>query len=180
MSFQKDEVIERLKKTYGYSYDIKSYDEAVDGLQFEGEFHVHSEKYVLSKKAQLYQMDSNEYTYVYYYPHLTKDLFDAAINDAYDKGFPNIKPSSDHRCSYIVGIFICDTFDDDAYIALKKYRRRQSFQFSLHGWMEVHTAMIDMRSESVMYNSDGRQTGKFLKKILHPKKRRKSLFILKN
>ena len=130
------------------------------------------EKYVLSKKAQLYQMDSNEYTYVYYYPHLTLDLFENSVNEAYDAGFPKIEPNSSHRSSYIVAEFLCDTYDEDAYKALKKYRRRKSFQFSLHGWMEMHTVCIDLGTESIVSNSDGRLCGKFLKNVLHPKKRR--------
>ena len=63
-------------------------------------------------------------------------------------------------------------YDIDAFKALKKYRRRKSFQFSLHGWMEMHTVLIDLGTESVTTNGDGRLSGKFLKSVLHPKKRR--------
>ena len=172
MSFSKDEVIDKLKKVYGSSYDIIMHEENSEGLLLEGEFHVHSERYVLSKKAQLYQMDSNEYLYVFYYPNLTLDLFNNAVAMANDLGFPKINPDSSHRSSYIVAEILCDSYDLDAFKALKKYRQRKSFQFSLHGWMEVHTLLIDLGTESVFNNSDGRLCGKFLKNVLHPKKRR--------
>ena len=172
MSFIKDEVIQKINKAYFASHNITAHEDISEGLVMEAEFHVHSEKYVLSKKAQLYQMDSNEYVYIYYYPHLTLDLFENSVNAAYDDGFPKIKPDSNHRSTYIVAEFLCDTYDKDAYTALKKYRRRKSFQFSLNGWMETHTVLIDLGTESVYANADGRLTGKFLKNVLHPKKRR--------
>ena len=172
MSFTKDEVINKIERAYGSSYDIVKHDENNIGLLIEGEFHVHSENYVISKKAQLYQMDSNEYLYIFYYPNLSLDLFNNAVAMAHDLGFPKIEPDSNHRSSYIVAEFLCDTYDLDAYNALKKYRKRKSFQFSLHGWMEVHTVLIDLGTESVTANSDGRLCGKFLKNVLHPKKKR--------
>ena len=172
MSFSKDYVLKKINSAYFASHDIKNYEDREDGLVMEAEFHVHSEKYVLSKKAQLYEMDSNEYVYVYYIPHLTKELFESYVNKAYDDGFPKIEPKSGHRSSYIVAEFLCDTTDEDAIKALKKYRRRQSFHFSLYGWMEVHTLLVDLGTESVSCNADGRLTGKFMKNVLHPRKRR--------
>ena len=172
MSFSKDVVLNKINKAYFASHNITAHEDNSEGLVMEAEFHVHSEKYVLSKKAQLYQMDSNEYVYIYYYPHLTLDLFENSVNEAYDAGFPKIEPNSSHRSSYIVAEFLCDTYDEDAYKALKKYRRRKSFQFSLNGWMETHTVLVDLGTESITANADGRLTGKFLKNVLHPKKRR--------
>ena len=171
MSFTKDEVLKKINKAYFSSHDITEYDND-EGLVMGAEFHLHSEKYLLSRKAQLYQMDSNEYVFVYYYPHLTLDNFEKAVAETYDQNYPKIQPNENHRSSYIVTEFMCDTYDDDVLKALKKYRKRENFQFSLHGWMEVHTALIDLGTESVNTNSDGRLTGKFLKRVLHPKKRR--------
>ena len=172
MSLNKDEVIEKLEKGYGRSYNVTKHEDNLQGLVMEAEFHIHTENYVISKKAQLYQMDSNEYVYFFYYPNLTKELFENAVAMAYDLGFPKIEPDENHRSSYIATVFICDSYEPDALVTLKRYRKRKSFQFSLHGWMEVHTALIEMRSESVVANSDGRLCGKFLKSILHPRVRR--------
>lgn len=144
-----------------------------DGMFLYAEFHMHSENYVISKKAQLYQMDSNEYVYFFHYDNLTKEIFEECVNKAHELGFPKIVPGPDHRSSFISAIFICNTCDEDALVALRKYRRQKSFQFSLQGWMEVHTALLDLRSESIWNNGDGRQEGKFLKNTLHPKRRRK-------
>lgn len=172
MSFSKEDVLNKIERAYGSSYDIVKHEENADGLLLEAEFHVHTENYVLSKKAQLYQMDSNEYVYLFYYENLTKELFDNSVQKALDLGFPKINPDSNHRSSYIVAEFLCDTYEEEVLKLVKKYRNRKSFQFSLHGWMETHTVLIDLGTESVHVNGDGRLCGKFLKNVLHPKKRR--------
>lgn len=176
MSLTKDEVIKKIERAYAPSHDIRLHEDKEQGLLMEADFHVHSEKYVLSKKAQLYQMNCCEYVYVFYYPNLTLELFDNAVNMSYEIGYEKIKPDINHRSTYIVAEFLCDTFEDDALKALKKYRRRKSFHFSLHGWMEMHMVLIDLLNESVASNSDGRLCGKFMKNVLHPR-RRKGRFI---
>jgi hypothetical protein len=67
-------------------------------------------------------------------------------------------------------VILCDTADEDAVETVKRYRHRKSFQFSLQGWMEVHTALVELGKDSVVSNPDGRQTAKFLKSVLHPPK----------
>lgn len=60
---------------------------------------------------------------------------------------------------------------------VKRCRMRKSFQFSLKGWMEVHTAMIGVGMEPVVAgNPDGRKTVEFLKSLLFPKKVKKRKF----
>ena len=172
MSLTKEEAINKIERVYSGSYNILKHEENEAGLIMEADFHVHTENYFLSKRATLYKMDSNEYVYIFYYPNLSLDLFNNAVDMAYELGFEKIIPGPDHRSSYIVAEFLCDTYDNDALSALKKYRRRKSFQFSLHGWMETHTVLIDLGTESVITNGDGRLSGKFLKNVLHPKKRR--------
>ncbi|MDO4966995.1 MAG: hypothetical protein Q4E51_09860 [Lachnospiraceae bacterium] len=183
MSLNLEETLKKIKIAYSSFYNVETTDKynedsntVEEGNIMNALFHMHSENYVISKKAQLYQMDTNEYIYFFYYDHLSKSLFDEAVAFSYENGFPQIKPDKDHRSSYIGTVIICNSYDEDALIALKKYRKRQSFKFSLYGWMEVHTALVDLRSESVWHNSDGSNSGKFLKGILHPKRRKKFIF----
>ena len=105
-------------------------------------FHVHGTKYVLSKKAELWATDNNEYVYFFSVPHLTEEVVDQCIQLAYDRGMEHIHPDKNHMSSYIVALFLCDTYTEEAMKKVKRCRMRKSFQFSLKGWMEVHTAMI--------------------------------------
>ena len=78
-----------------------------------------------------------------------------------------------HMCTRLVAVFLCDSADQAAVEEIEKCRIYKSFQFSLKGWMEFHTAAIDFGKESVVSNRYGRETAKFLKSVLHPPKRRR-------
>ena len=136
-------------------------------------FHVHGVKYVLVQKAQLWAADNNEFVFFFSCPHLTVELYEQCLKQAYEMGSPLIQPDENHMSSYIVALFLCDSCDPEAQKRLKKCRMRKSFQFSLKGWMEVHTAMIDLGMDTVTANSDGRKTAEFLKTVLHPEQQRK-------
>jgi len=76
-----------------------------------------------------------------------------------------VKPGPGHMASYITPVFICDTCDEDARKALKKCRIYKSFHFSLHGWMDHHTAVVQVSTGQIDANGGGRHTAKILKKI---------------
>ena len=72
-----------------------------------------------------------------------------------------------HMASYITPIFICDTCDEAARKALKKCRIYKSFHFSLHGWMDHHTALVELSTGQIDGNLGGRHTANILKKVLY-------------
>ena len=74
--------------------------------------------------------------------------------------------------SYITAVFVCDTCDEDALKALKKCRIYKSFHFSLHGWMDHHTALVELSTGQIDANAGGRQTAKILKKVLYSQTRK--------
>ena len=172
----RDTLLPRLLRSYAVYYDVEPM-EAQEPLVATAFFHVHGTKYVLSKKAELWATDNNEYVYFFSVPHLTEEVFDQCIQLAYERGMEYIHPDKNHMSSYIVALFLCDTYTAEAMRRLKRCRIRKSFQFSLKGWMEVHTAMIGVGMEPVVAgNSDGRKTVEFLKSLLFPEKVKKRKF----
>lgn len=169
----REALLPRLLRSYSAYYDVEALQEQ-EPLMATAFFHVHGTKYVLSKKAELWAADNNEYVYFFSVPHLTTEIYDQCLQLAYDRGMELVHPDKNHMSSYIVAIFLCDTCDEDAKKRLKRCRIRKSFQFSLKGWMEVHTAMIGVGMEPmVVGNSDGRKTVEFLKSLLFPQKEKK-------
>ena len=69
------QVLTRMLKGYQAYFDIEQYEDGKDGLPLAAHcrFYVHSEKYVLVKKAKLWDADSNEYVYIFSVPELTKE-----------------------------------------------------------------------------------------------------------
>lgn len=171
MTETRSEVLERLLRAYAQCYDIeRTEEENAYYLAATAYFCSRSEKYVLVKSAQLWAAESYEYMYLFSVPKLTREIFEKGRDYAYQDGMSKIKPHSEHMYTYITALFLCEEADDDAVRELKKCHIYKSFKFSLHGWMEFHTAALELGKERVWHNRSGRDAAKFIRKyILKPK-----------
>ena len=137
MQYTRESAIERLLKNYEPYYDIHR---MINGDQSlitaRCDFFEHSGQYVISKKAELWSADNEEFLYLVNVPHLTLDLFESLKNEIHEDGMGRIHVGPGHMASYITAVFVCDTCDEDARKALKKCRIYKSFHFSLHGPQE--------------------------------------------
>ena len=163
MEYTRGAAIERLLKSYRTYYDIHMQEDETP-IAARCDFFEHSEKYVLSKKAELWSADNEEFLYIVDIPHLTLELYEKWRDYIQEDGMQRVKPG-----------FICDTCDEDARKALKKCRIYKSFHFSLHGWMDHHTAVVQVSTGQIDANGGGRHTAKILKKILYAKKKKGSM-----
>lgn len=167
MELTRDEVLDKLLRSCETWYDI----ERTDGpapLAATAFFHEHGEKYVISRKAQLWAADQYEYLWFYSVPVLTADIAKECIERTRTLGEERIAPHKDHMSSYAVAILLCDSAEPDAVSVVKRSHYRKSFQYSLQGWMELHSILINRDTGEVLSNSDGRQTAKSLKDALYP------------
>lgn len=169
MELTRETLLERMLTAYGPYYDIQRKQETDAPLVATAVFHEHGVGYVLIRKAEMWSADRHEYVYIYSVPHLTGKVCQRCLEQARKLGMEQIDPQPGHMSSYIVAVFFCDSAEDDAVEMIKKCRVRKSFQFSLRGWMEVHTALVELGKDSVTANPAGRNTAKFLKSVLHPK-----------
>ena len=85
---------------------------------------------------------------------------------ARDEGLKKINVGPGHMNSNVVAVFVCDSCDEDARKALKKCRFHKSFKFSLHGWMDLHTILVEVGNDRIEGNGISRNAVKLLKKIL--------------
>lgn len=179
MEHTRETFIDKVLEGYASSYDIERVHHDTLPLAATAQFHVREAQYALFKSAEMSATHSDEYVYFFSVPHLTKALVETCIQYAYDDGMPKIDLDGKdaHMCTRLVAVFFADSADDAALEEVKKCHIYKSFQFSLKGWMEFHTAAIDFGKESVVSNRYGHETAKYLKSVLHPKKgRRKSSF----
>ena len=121
-----------------------------DELVASAELHMTQGQHVIFKEFTMWQADDDE------------------IKRAYDDGFPRIKLDHvsfrhQHMCTRLVALFLYDDADEEALKAIRKCKIYHSFQFSLTGWMEMHTAGVSLTDGSVVSNRYGRETAKFLK-----------------
>ena len=166
-----DSAAETLVKSFSACYDIyrqESQAETGPGklpVTARCEYYEHSEKYVLSRKAELWSANGEEFLYIIKVPHLTLQLFEQYRDQILEDGRSRLHIGPGHMYSYITPVFVCDRCDEDARRALKKCRIHQSFKFSFHGWMDFHTAVAELSSSRIDGNSGGHQLKKILKQI---------------
>ena len=163
-----EEFIEQILGGYSRSFDVERVDANDDCLVAKAHLHITRSQRVLVKELTMWEADADEYVYIFRIPHLTEEMCDKAIKYAYDDGMPlidleHLSFEKQHMCTHLVALFVCDTADDAAIKKVKKCRIYKSFQFSLKGWMEMHTDLITLNDSKVYNNRYGTETAKFLK-----------------
>ena len=171
MAISRESFLDRTLEGYRSSYDLERFTEPEHYLSARAHLHITESQYFLSRKFQAWSADNDEYVYFYTPEHLDDQLAQELIQYTYDQGFPlinleHLSFKKQHMCTRLVVVILCDGMDEDAAKRIQKCRIYKSFQFSLKGWMEVHTVAVDLGKESVISNRYGKETAKFLKKIL--------------
>lgn len=169
MQYTRDMAVERLIKSYQTYYNIHVLDEEHVPIVARCDFFEHSQKYVLSKRAELWSANSEEFLYLISIPNLNLEIFETCRDRILEDGKSRMNIGPGHMYSFITPIFICDTCDEDAKRALKKCRFYKSFHFSLHGWMDYRTAVVELASSRITTNRSGHDLAKILKKVLYQK-----------
>ena len=163
-----DMFLASLLEGYRASYDVELNNVQDDELYATAHMHMEQVQNFILKEFRMSSADSDEYVYIFRMKRLDEEGAKAAISRAYEDGFPKIKLEHydfrhQHMCTRLVALFVCEKAEDAALQVIKKCRIQKSFQFSLKGWMEMHTALIDLSSGSVTANPLARETAKYLK-----------------
>lgn len=169
------EAVDKLLGRYAGYYDISSAQEDQAPLVATCAFHAMSEKYVLSRKAKLWQAGSHEYVYLFSVPHLTEEIYNSCRDYAYASGMELIEPGPTHMYSYITAMFLCDSCDKAAKKALRKCRIYKSFKMAFWGWMDFHSGLAVLEEGKAFSNASGRSAAQLLDKTLFCKAKRKLL-----
>ncbi len=169
------EAVEKLISRYTGYYDITLIEESSLPLVATCAFHAHSEKYVLSKKAKLWEAGSHEYVYVFSVPHLTEEIYNTCRDYAFENGMKLIEPGPTHMYSYITTMFLCDSCDAAAKKALRKCRIYKSFKMAFWGWMDFHSGLAVLEEGKAFSNASGRSAAQLLNKTLFCKEKKKLL-----
>jgi len=166
MEERRKAAVECLLRSYERYYNVYPYEEEKRPLAARCEYFEHAQKYVLSKKAELWSADCEEFLYLLEMPVLTLALFETWRDFVCEDGKKRMHVGPGHMYSYITPVFVCNSCEEEARRALKKCRIYKSFQFSFHGWMEVHTALVDLGQNRIDTNRGGQPMAKNLKKVL--------------
>lgn len=173
LDLSREEILDQLLRSYQGYFDIERSQEFEPPLMAKCHFNVRSAKYVLIKKAELWSATSNEHVYIFSVPELTAEIYKACQKTAYDQGMALINPGPGHMYTYITAVFICDTCTPEAKKLLRKCRLYKSFHFSLHGWMDFHTVLIQRGETKFVTNRSGKANAKLMKNIFMKRNKKK-------
>lgn len=173
MQYTRETAISTLLESYKAYYNITTYEQDRKPLTALCEFYEHSEKFVLSRKAELWAADCEEFIFLFDIDCLTKDIYEECTQYAYDEGMKMAHIGSGHMYTYITPVFVCNSCEPDAKKALRHCRIYKSFKFSLHGWMDFHVAALELSHNYIYTNGSGKCVGKILKKVLFSKGKRR-------
>lgn len=174
MQYTRETAIEKLLESYKSYFNVTEQTREDLPIVALCEFYEQSQKYVLSKKAELWSYKSEEFCYLFSVQRLTKELLDRCVAHAYEDGMNRAHIGPGHMYTYVTPIIICESMDEDAAKAIKKCRIYKSFRFSFHGWLDVHVAALDVTSDSICTNKTGRCVEKILKSVLYKTKKRRN------
>lgn len=178
MQYTRESALDRLLEGYSLYYNITKLKDGELPLAAVCEFFEHAEKYVISRQANLWAANCEEFVYLFTLEHLTKEEFEKCRDFAHEDGMKRAHIGPGHMYTYITPIFLCDTCEEDARRALKKCRIYKSFRFSVHGWMDFHTAVLEILSDNrITTNKSGRCVEKVLKNVLFNQKKRRRRFL---
>lgn len=162
----REEIIDRLSSYYSAYYDVHRADEARTPLMLRCDLHVNNQKYFLFRKNVLWEANCHEYVYVFSVPRLTPEIYRGCEETTYHEGMKLIEPVPGHMYTYLTCLIVADETEPEAVKALKKSHIRKSFRFSLRGWMELHTAVLDRSKEKTFTNFSGRANAKLFNNII--------------
>ena len=150
-----------------------------DGLPLRAlcEYYEKDQSFVVSKKAELWSAQSEEFIFLFQLERLTLELFEKCRDYAHEKGMEMAHIGPGHMYTYITPMFVCEECDEDARKALKKCRIFKSFRFSFHGWMDLHAAVLEVNHNQISSNAGGRSVERVLKNVLFNSTKKRRWFL---
>lgn len=157
------EVIERLLAAHEAWFDVER-DHDFAGRTFPGyaEFHSSVSRYVLVKRAKLWEAASHEHLFFWGTPRLTTGELDDLVGCVTGEGLSLVRPAPDHMTTYLSLAIVADAVDDLAWERVRRTRFRKNFALGWRGWADLRLAVADLSRGRVTTNSQGKPLGKTL------------------
>ena len=167
------EYFNKIAEQYEKTFDIYR-DKEINGEKYlaYGHFYSYSEKYVLVKEVQLWEVKSHEHI-------IFMDISEIKMNDLkkvdilikeYMEPFLVRKgekyPEKNHMYSFLtVVIFTSKRISDDMKRKIKKYKYEKNYLFFIRGYTSGRIIVIDTENMEIVTNKSGTVLGKFYRKI---------------
>ena len=150
-------VLERLLAAHEAWFDVTR-DIEYAGHRFEGyaEFHSLGEKYVLTKKAKLWEVEAHEYLFFKLVDDLDLATYESYLDYMKTQAVNKVQPGPNHMSSYVTLVIVANRIAPDAAKALRKTSYHKTYKFGLQGWAEFRFCAVDLGAQQVITNAMGK------------------------
>lgn len=127
-------------------FDVES-PACVAGRAFAGHatYREHGEKYVLSKRAKLWEVDTGEHLLFDAVAHLDAALVADYVSFMKAAALHElVHPAPNHMSTNIGLVLVADAVDEQAARTVRATRFRKNHRFGLWGWTDLRLAVIDL------------------------------------
>ena len=155
---EKHLVLKRILAAHERWFDVqREYEYA--GRTFPGyaEFHSCGEKYVLVKRAKLWEVDTHEYLFFVLANRLDETQVRDLVSFMENDGLAKVVPEPNHMSSAISLVIVADSCTEEALRLVRKTKFRKNFAFGIRGWADLRVAVADLSTKRVTANAMGKQ-----------------------
>ena len=149
------------KKLEGYFDISKCY--KINGYEYDlfAEYHLRTERYILSKKAVIYAMENNEYSLIKYFKSLDSNILNTYLDSLIKSIDIIVKPDENHMSSIITGVLVSE-YKPDSYIVdtVKKFKYHKGFAFGFKGWVDIRLILVTIGDNYIVTNKKGKEVSK--------------------
>lgn len=173
-----EQMLEKLKRFYASTFDLED-DHRLGTERFSlyGHFNVDNSRYVLVKKAKLWEANSQEHLFVRVWKEedgpldrealcrLLMPLEQIAEPQYVRKG--EKYPPKNHMYSFLTLVLLTDgEIEPDALQYAKKYKFSRTYLFNFRGYLETRLVLVSMKDHQITTNHDGRQLLRAYRKLM--------------
>lgn len=154
-----NDYLENIEKKLEAYFDIEK-DHSYKEISFElyAKFYTRSERYILTKKAKIYGIESNEHCFLKHYTQLDKVQLGEFIHILKSACVDYVTPHDEHMSTVITGILVVDqSCERDLINIVEKLKYQKSFAFGLKGWADIRIVLVCLDKGEVYTNKKGRE-----------------------
>lgn len=150
-------MLKKLLVAHEVWFDVQR-DYKLAGRTFPGfaEFHSTGERYVLVKRAKLWEVATHEYLFFDVVDELDGDGLARAVELMTTEALKLVEPMPNHMFSNISLVVIAGSLGQGVEKAVRKVRFRKNFKWGLWGWSDLRVAVVDMARGRILTNAAGK------------------------
>lgn len=158
---KRTDLLERILAAHQSFYDITR-DYLFEGRTFPAfaEYHTYGEKYVLVKRAKLWEVNTHDFMFFECVDELDEAHLAEDISFMQEKALRKVDAGPNHMSSALSLVIIANSTTEAARKLAKKTRFHKEYRFGFRGWTDLRLCVVDLSlpaKQGVVANNAAKQ-----------------------